>query len=139
MKSDTTYISFYLKSNTIRIFKKTIRGLGSPKFIRFRVNPEGTSLLLEEWDRITLTSFRIPKNIEDVEGSMDVHSKPFSRLMAYKLGWDAEKSYRIPGRVIQHQKVAVFDLTQAVQITESNRVNLLENYIKGRTRDEEYE
>lgn len=139
MKSDTTYISFYLKSNTIRIFKKAIRGLGLPQFIRFRVNSEGTSMVLEKYDRITLTSFRIPKNIEDVDGSMDVHSKPFCRLMAFKLGWDVEKSYRIPGRVIQHQKVVVFDLTQAVQITEDNRVNLLENYIKGRTRDEEYE
>ena len=131
MKSEITYISFYLKSNTIRIFKKTIRGLGMPKFIRFRVNPEGTSMLLEEYDRITLTSFRIPKNIDDVEGSMEVHSKAFSRLMAFKQGWDVERSYRIPGKVIKHQKVAVFDLTQAVQILEENRINPFENLKKG--------
>ena len=137
MKNDTTYISFYLKSNTIRIFKKTIRGLGVPKFIRFRVNPEGTSMLLEEFDRITLTSFRIPKNIEEVDGSMEVHSKPFSRLMAFKQGWDVDKSYRIPGRVIKHQKVAVFDLTQAVQILEENRINPLENFKKGGIKDGE--
>ena len=131
MKSEITYISFYLKSNTIRIFKKTIRGLVMPKFIRFRVNPEGTSMLLEEYDRITLTSFRIPKNIDDVEGSMEVHSKAFSRLMAFKQGWDVERSYRIPGKVIKHQKVAVFDLTQAVQILEENRINPFENLKKG--------
>lgn len=131
MKSEITYISFYLRSNTIRIFKKTIRGLGMPKFIRFRVNPEGTSMLLEEYDRITLTSFRIPKNIDEVEGSMEVHSKAFSRLMAFKQGWDVERSYRIPGKVIKHQKVAVFDLTQAVQILEENRINPFENLIKG--------
>lgn len=131
MKTETTYISFYLKSNTIRIFKKTIRGLGMPKFIRFRVNPEGTSMLLEEFDRITLTSFRIPKNIDDIDGSMEVHSKPFSRIMAFKQGWDVEKSYRIPGKVIKHQKVAVFDLTQAVQISEDNKINPFLNLYKG--------
>lgn len=123
IKNETTCISFYLKSNTIRIFKKTIYRLGMPGFIRFRVNKEGTSMLIEEYDRITLTSFRIPKNIDDLEGSMEVHSKPFSRLMAYKQEWNTEKSYRIPGKVIKHQRVAVFDLSQAVQITDENKTN----------------
>lgn len=127
-KSDTTYISFYLRSNTMRIFKKTIRGLGIPQFFRFRVSPTGTSMLLEEFDRITLTSFRVPKNIEEVEGSLEVHSKPFCRLMAHMQGWDISKSYRVPGRVFKAQNVVVFDLTQAVEITEHNRVDSLENF-----------
>lgn len=121
MNSETAYITFYLYSNAIRIFKKTIRGLSSPKFIRFRVNPDGTSMLLEEYDRITLTSFRIPKNIEDTDGNMTVYSKAFCRLMAYKQGWNVEKSYRVPGKVMQHQKVVVFDLTKAVEIVNNNR------------------
>ena len=130
-KSEATYISFYLRSNTIRIFKKTIYNLGVPQFIRFHVNREGTSMLIEEYDKITLNSFRIPKNIDDTEGSMEVYSKPFSRLMAYKQKWDTDKSYRVPGRVIGNQRVAVFDLSQAVPISDDNKINLAEKFSKG--------
>ncbi len=123
MVSDTTYISFYNSSWRIRIFKKTIRLLGSPKFFRFRIHEDGRSMLLEPFDRITLTSFRVPKNIDDEHGSLEIHSKPMTTILAKRMGWDMKRSYRIPGKVYQSQKVVVFDLTQASIITEDNSVN----------------
>lgn len=41
-----------------------------PKFIRFRINEDATSLLLEPFDRITLTSFRVSSKLDDEEGKM---------------------------------------------------------------------
>ncbi len=123
-KNEATYISFYFRCNTIRIFKKTMRTLGSPKFIRFRVHENGRYMLLEPFDRITQSStFRVPSNLEDENGNMDIHSKPFMWVIAKQMGWDITRSYRVPGEVYQSEKIVVFDLTKAVIITEDNSVN----------------
>lgn len=123
-KNEATYISFYHRCNTVRVFKKTMRALGSPKFIRFRVHENGRYMLLEPFDRISQNStFRVPVNLEDENGNMDIHSKPFTRAIAKKMGWDITRSYRIPGEVYQSEKIVVFDLTKAVIITEDNSAN----------------
>lgn len=109
-----TKISVYLASNTIRIFKSTIRFLDTPKYIRFRVNDDGTSMLVEPYDKKSFISFKIPKNIFDSKGSMEVHSKAFCRLLASMVNWDTDYSYRITGRLINKpKKLAIFDLTSA--------------------------
>ncbi len=117
MNNEDTNLSFYLRSNAIHIFKDAIRVIGTPEFIRFRVHPDGTSMLMESYDRITLTSFRVPKNV-DTGRSLVVHSKAFCRIMANRLGWDISESYRVPGRMIPSENVVIFDLTKAVPIRE---------------------
>ena len=77
--ADSTYISFYSKSGCIRIFKASVRAIGMPRFIRFRINEDATSLLLEPFDRITLTSFRVSAKLDDEEGKMEVYSKHSSK------------------------------------------------------------
>ncbi len=121
MKNDKeTYISFYLSSNTIRIFKSAIRVLGEPAFIQFKVHTDGKSMIVQPYDRITLTSFRVPKNLFDDNGSMEIHSKGLCRLLANQRGWNTDCSYRIRGRLIEQQGLAVFDLTTATIINATN-------------------
>lgn len=59
MNKSSTYISFYNKRGTIRIFKKTIRLLGSPKFIRFQIHHEKQMLLKKA---ISVDSWLNPTN-----------------------------------------------------------------------------
>ena len=109
-----TKISFYLANNTIRIFKSTIRFMGEPKFIRFRISEDRKSMILEPYHKKTFTSFKIPKNLFDYGGSMQVHSKAFCSLLATQLNWNAECSYRIVGGLLHKPKqMAIFDLTSA--------------------------
>ena len=87
-----------------------------PRFIRFRINEDATSLLLEPFDRITLTSFRVSSKLDDEEGKMEVYSKALLRGLSQRLGWGKGKSYRVPGKVLLQQGVVLYDLTQAQEI-----------------------
>ena len=114
--AESTYISFYSKTGCIRIFKASVRAIGLPKFIRFRINEDATSLLLEPFDRISLTSFRVPANLNEEEGNMEVYSKGFIHGLSQRLGWERGRSYRVPGKVLPQQGVVLYDLTQAQEI-----------------------
>ena len=117
MSNDTTSISFYLKSGTIRLYKKAVLSIGPPRFIRFRIREDGASLIVEPYDKITLRSFRVPKDFLQINGSgMLVHSKSFCRVVAKQFNWDVMKSYRIDGIILEKKHLVVFDLTNSKQI-----------------------
>ena len=116
--ADNTYISFYLKSGTIHIFRDTIRFLDTPRFVQFRVHPTGNSMLLLPYPKKTFTSLRVPENVYDENGGMRVHSKSLCSIIAVRMGWNIESSYRIPGKMIRGQGMVLFDLSRAVVIHE---------------------
>lgn len=118
--ADNTYISLYGKSGKIHIFKDTIRAIGQPRFVRFRINPDGR-LLLEPYNRITLTSFRVPKNLDDIDAQMEVSTTALIRVIYREFGFNPSKSYRINGVVYESHQVAVFDISTATPITGENR------------------
>lgn len=71
MDNDTTYISFYNKTGEIRIFKRAIRAIGKPSFIRFLLHQEKRMLLIEPYEKISFTSFRCRKILRTItEDSM---------------------------------------------------------------------
>lgn len=119
--AEATFISLYGKCGKIHIFKSTLRGLGYPKFVRFRLNPDGR-ILLEPHDRISLTSFRVPKHIDGIEGEqMEVSTTALIRAVFHEFKFDLSKSYRIEGKLYKEQRVAIFDISSANIIRESNR------------------
>ncbi|MBQ2378058.1 MAG: hypothetical protein II297_06630 [Clostridia bacterium] len=77
----------------------------------------------------TFTTLRVPKNIYDENGGMEVHSKGLCRILANRLGWDVSSSYRIPGKLIPRQKIVVFDLTSATIIPPNNNTSTI-SYIR---------
>lgn len=89
--------------------------MDNPRFIRFSVNEEATLMAVEPYHRKTFTSFAVPKNLYSYNGAMVVYSKSLCGLLYNKLNWDADKLYRIPGRIFKEQKTVVFDLTNAVR------------------------
>lgn len=117
MRNDAAYVSFYMRSNIIRIFKSTIRAMGTPKFIRLRIHePEGT-MIIEPYDRITFSSFRVPFPLNDSKEGMDIHSKRFIQIVAELMRWDMERTYRVSGELYGKLKIVKFDLVQAVKIS----------------------
>ena len=82
MRNNVAYVSFYMRSNTIRIFKSTIRAMGTPKFIRLRIHETEGTMIIEPYDRITFSSFRVPFPLNDSKEGMDIHSKRFIRIVA---------------------------------------------------------
>lgn len=110
-----TYISFYLSTFRIHIFSKTITEIGCPKFIRFLVKDEGPSIIMEPYDRKDFQSHRVSQRKKGSNG-MDINSMPLCTLLKNRLGWESDHSYRVPGKVYLSQRVAVFDLSNAVRI-----------------------
>lgn len=107
------YLSLYLRANTIYIFRSAIKILDYPPYIRFLISQDGTQLLLERYDRKSLTSFKIPKNFDSSSHGIRVVSKKFCMILASIQNWDPQKSYRVPGKVFPASKVIRFDLSQA--------------------------
>ena len=116
--SNSTYLSFYLRKGEMFVYHNAILAVGSPKCVRFRVKTDGTSMLMEAFDKKTFTSFRVPKIDEnDGVGKVRIYSKAFTHILATHQNWDCSRSYRVPGRIMADQKIVLFDLTKAEDIT----------------------
>ena len=111
-----TSISFYLRTGRIHIFTDAIRTLGEPSFIRFLLNQDGTSMIMEPYHTKEFQSIKVPQGIFTKTATMEFGCKPFCSLLEYTLGWNPRYSYRIPGKIMQAQHIALFDLTCAVKI-----------------------
>ena len=109
-----TYMSFYLSSFRIHVFRKAIAEIGEPKYIRFLVKDEGPSMIMEAYNKKDFQSHRVTPKKES--GGMEISSLPLCSLLKNRLGWEEGKSYRVPGRTYPSQHLAVFDLTAAEQI-----------------------
>lgn len=120
--AEQTYISLYGKCGKIHIFKSTIRAIGQPRFIRFRLSKDGR-VLLEPYDRITLTSFRVPKDLDDMGSTMEISTTALIRIIYREWGFDITKSYRIEGILYEDKQIAIFDIASAIKITEDNKPN----------------
>lgn len=116
-----TFISFYPRSGAIRIFRSTVRALESPKFLRFRLNADGSSMIMEPYGKSDFTSFRVPKTIFEGGEGMEIYSRRFVYGVAKHCGWEHDISYRIPGRIISGQRIVLFDLTRAAPIPIQDR------------------
>jgi hypothetical protein len=114
--NDNTFISFYLKENKIHVFCDAVRAIGEPPFVRFLLNGDGTSMIMEPYDKKEFQSMRVPKAVYNKTGRMEFRSVGFCRLLAQRLGWEPTFSYRITGKILPRQCLILFDLTRAVQI-----------------------
>ena len=111
-----TFISFYIYSCRIHVFRKTIDEIGDPKYIRFLVRDEGPSLIMEAYHKKDFQSHRVsPKG--SAKHGMEISSMPLCMLLKNRLGWDPDKSYRVPGKTYPSQHMAVFDLSAAKEIS----------------------
>ena len=119
MPSDT-YISFYLSTSRIHIFRSTIKDIGNPKFIRFLVKEDGKSMIMEAYYKKDFQSHRVPKVSDNSRWEMEIRSLPLCTLIQNRLNWKTGQSYRIPGKTYPQQRLAVFDLTAAEQIQQAH-------------------
>lgn len=120
--NETTYISFYLRENRIHVFCKTVRTIGEPRFVRFLINGDGTSMIMEPYDKMEFQSMRVPNGIYSMTGKMEFRSTPLCRLLSLRLGWDTMCSYRVPGKILTKQGLVLFDLASAFPI-KSDAIN----------------
>lgn len=115
-----TYISFYLKANRIHIFVDSLRGLGSPSRICFMIEESGETLMIVPYEKRDFKSHSVPPDVYNGTGSMEVSSMKLCRIIADLHHWDLRRSYRVPGKIHEEQKAAIFPLTKAEKIVRFN-------------------
>lgn len=111
-----TQISFYLRNNRIHVFIDSLRGIDSPKFISFLIDETGNNLVLTPYSKKDFHSHRVPMSVYQGKKGFNLTSIRLCRILALKFGWDMNKSYRVPGFLINHQKIVVFNLQKAEPI-----------------------
>lgn len=115
MDENKVFISICSFNGYIRVFRKVIRLLGRPKYIRLSMNREKTLLAIEPYTKKTLTSFEVPQNMIKENASMCIYSTVLCDSLYKSMGWDKNELYRIPGVVLYNDLVAVFELKKAVK------------------------
>lgn len=114
--NEYTFISFYLSESKIHVYADAVRAIGEPPFVRFLLNGDGTSMIMEPFDRKEFQSIRVWNKVYDKTGRMEFRSVGLCRLLSHRLDWEQTHSYRIPGKILPKQNLVLFDLTCAVQI-----------------------
>lgn len=112
-----------MRQGKVHIALDAIRALGQPNYIRFMLNQNGTSMVMEPYHKLELQSIRVPKDIDQNLRKCRFGCIRLCRLLAYALGWDDKTTYRIPGKIIPAQKIVIFDMTKATNIHDSDSLN----------------
>lgn len=124
--SDRTFISFYLRYNTMHVFYRAVREIGKPAFVKFLISGDDMKMVMQPHDKKEFVSFRVPQAIYHPQyhthKCFQIRSKAFCELLASRLEWDSTRSYRIPGTIYPNQQLVLFDLSAAEQIGELPRV-----------------
>jgi len=111
-----TNISFYLRANRIHIFVDALRGIGEPSRICFMISESGESLLIAPYDKRDFKSHSVPQEVYSGTEAMEISSIKLCRIIAKLHDWDLSRSYRVPGKVYERKKIAIFDLNNAEPI-----------------------
>lgn len=107
-----TGISLCKKSGKIRIFHSTVKELGNPKYIRFLLNPEKKTFVIQSCKNKVPESILVPKYAPD-NWDFVVHSMTMLKGIWTICGWDDEETYRMDGICFPEHKLVEFDLKQA--------------------------
>lgn len=113
MNDRCTSLSFYLNVNRIHIFTEALRVIGCPSCICFMLSPTGESLILKPYPKKDYHSHRVPKEVYLGKKSMEISSMRLCRMIAGMQEWDSHYSYRVPGKVLAHQGLVLFQLELA--------------------------
>lgn len=108
-----TYLSFYLRNNRIHIFTEALRGIGSPQVVCFLMGSNGESLVLSPYSKKDFHSHRVPPSVYHGKKSFELTSIRLCKMLAANFNWDCNMSYRVPGVILEQQKIVMFDLRQA--------------------------
>lgn len=110
---DTIYISICFSDGGLRLFKNTVRMLNTPPYIKFYIHKEKSLLAITPDQERTLITHKTPKNLYDENGKMVIYSKRFCDVLYREMRWDKSKLYRVPGKMMENENAAYFDLEKA--------------------------
>ena len=107
-------ITIDFKKDRIRIYKRTLYSIGTPKFIHLLVNPEERTLAILRSDHSDLGAYRLPQARFKDKQCFEITSKFLMRgLLDLCDNWQDNHSYRVYGDLIPDEGVVQFNLADS--------------------------
>lgn len=104
-----------LKKDRIRIYKNTLRALGTPDYVLLLVNPEERTLVILLSDRSDPRAHHIPSVPLEVQRTFELYSRSLIKnLRNVCRDWKDNQSYRMYGEVIPNKGMVRFYMSDAV-------------------------
>lgn len=107
-------LSFSYRHGKVRVYKKVILALGTPKYIQFLIKPADKLLYIVGLDHREHDSFPVILSEDTHQGGMVLHGQRFVRKISEVGGWSLEHSYVIGGNMIDGTNMIEFDLTNVL-------------------------
>lgn len=117
-------ISFCLEYGRILVFRKTLELLENPQYYRFLFNPDDRIFAVQSCNMNDPGAHKLPKL-----GSGDsykIKSKDLVRFIYQCCNWAPKASYRIAGCFSQAEKLVLFELNAALELSEGKVVGSTE-------------
>ena len=115
VKGNNQYrISFSYKYGKVRVHKKVIQALGTPKYIQFLIKPEAKLLYIVGLDYREQDSFPVVLRENKKSGGMILNGQRFVRKMSEIGGWQLEGTHVIGGTFVTGMNMIEFSLTNVL-------------------------
>ena len=69
--------------------------------------------MLIPYNKKDFHSHRVPMSVYQGKKGFVLTSIRLCKILALKFNWDMDKSYRVPGFLVNHQKIVIFNLQKA--------------------------
>lgn len=104
-------ISIDFKKYRIRIHRRTLSLLGTPKYIQFLVSPKERMIAVRGVDNRTKYAHRVDLNSLQPDNSYEVYSSIFiEKLRSLDSGMQLGETYRLTGNYYEKENAVVFPL-----------------------------
>lgn len=111
-------ISIDLKKYRLRIHRSTLNALSVPQYVQLMINPEEMVIAIWGTDKAIAESHKVNLSQLNMYNSYELYSKMLmSELRAIVPNLDKGKSYRLYGRKVAGENVALFPMT-SIQVIE---------------------
>ncbi len=123
-KQQTLRISMDFKKHRLRIHKTTLGFLGIPKYVQILVDPINMQVAIRGIDNKLRDAHRVNLSVLQHDNSYELYSKSlFQQLCVLLPNLDFNYTYRMSGRIIESENIALFSLKslKKVESLEENR------------------
>ncbi len=114
-------ISVDLKKYRLRIHRNTLNALSVPQYVQLMINPEEMVIAIWGTDKALAESHKVNLSQLNADNSYELYSKMLmSELCTIVPDLDKGKSYRLYGKKVAGENVALFPMT-SIQIMERSK------------------
>ncbi len=111
-------MSIDFKKGRIRIYKKTLRMMGSPDYLQLLINPKDGVIAIRRLEQPSGQFIKVNWEALGRRNSLEVHLTNFlDKVRACCMSWPQDRTYRIDGKYIADYELARFSLSDAVLVS----------------------